>query len=398
MAGCGGAGDGSSHSPSARVRPAFGLTEDNAQLLGGAPSGGEPQAVTQARRELAGLRPRYVRLLVDWAALQPDPTRPPALEVTVAGCARTTEPCLGYDGVAAELSAIASRQRSEKGDYQVLVDILGMPAWAAAPAHGCDDAGVRGADAQTLKPSALPAYEALIADLLALGRREGVRLAYWSPWNEPNNPGFLAPQRAACQATASVLAPGAYVTLASAMAGQLARDGGGGQLVLGELAAYATPSPHRTTVAEFISAIPRALLCSASVISLHAYASWDTGETPGAEPVAALEHVLASADGGCAHAKPIWITETGAGAPHPGGHRSGSTVEELEGCRALAARLAEWSTEPAVAAIFQYTFREDPSYPVGLVSADLEHRYPTYGLWRRFEQATPAAALGDACQ
>jgi hypothetical protein len=380
--------------PTVRARPAFGLTEDDAQLLGGAPAGIQPEAVTQAGRELAELRPRYVRLLIDWAALQPDPSRPPDLEAAVAGCARTTAPCLGYGGVAAELAAVAARQRSDPGGYRVLVDVLGMPAWAAAPRHGC---GGGRADAQTLAPAALPAYEALVADLLALGRREGVRLAYWSPWNEPNNPSFLSPQRAACLATAPALAPSAYATLARAMAARLGSEGAGDRLVLGELAAYESPSPHRTSIAEFLSALPGPLLCSAAAISLHVYASWGADASAG-EPVATLEQALAGAGGGCARVKPVWITETGAGAPHPGARRVGGAVEEREGCRALAARLEGWSAEPEVAVVFQYTFREDPAYPVGLVSADLEHLYPAYGLWRRFEQAANAGSLDAACE
>jgi hypothetical protein len=334
-----------------------------------------------------------VRLLIDWAALQPDPSRPPDLEATVAGCARTTAPCVGYGGVAAELAAIAARQRSDPQGYRVLVDVLGMPAWAAAPPHGCD--GGR-ADAQTLAPAALPAYEALISDLLALGRREGVRLEYWSPWNEPNNPSFLSPQRAACLATAPALAPGVYATLAQAMAARLEDEGPGDRLVLGELAAYESPSPHRTSITEFLSALPGPLLCSVAAVSLHVYASWGSDASAG-EPVATLEQALAGAAGGCARAKPVWITETGAGAPHPGARRDGGAVEQHEGCRALATRLEGWSAESQVAVVFQYTFREDPAYPVGLVSADLKHLYPVYGLWRSFGRAPDAGSLGAAC-
>ena len=42
--------------------------------------------------------------------------------------------------------------------------------------------------------------------------------------------------------------------------------------------------------------------------------------------------------GGCAAGAPLWITETGAGAPHPGARRPAARpAQELEACRALAA-------------------------------------------------------------
>ena len=85
--------------------PGFGLTEDNAQLLS-APQTGAPVAaqVQAARARLTALHPSYVRLLIDWAALQPDQRGAPALQAQVDGCARQTEPCAGYDGIAAELA------------------------------------------------------------------------------------------------------------------------------------------------------------------------------------------------------------------------------------------------------------------------------------------------------
>ena len=41
--------------------------------------------------------------------------------------------------------------------------------------------------------------------LLALGREQGVALSWWSPWNEPNNPVFLSPQRIRRRAVPSLL-------------------------------------------------------------------------------------------------------------------------------------------------------------------------------------------------
>src|SRR5204863_7186794 len=71
--------------------PVFGLTENNAALLW-SPAIGDPRAtglagvaapdrrrIVAARQMLTALHPRFVRLLVNWAALQPDPARPAEL-------------------------------------------------------------------------------------------------------------------------------------------------------------------------------------------------------------------------------------------------------------------------------------------------------------------------------
>ncbi len=222
-------------------RPAFGITEDNADLLWNPAATAPPQAAAflPARRELTALHPRYIRLLIDWAALQPSAQNPPDLRAPVSGCARQVGPCGNYEGVAGELAAIASQQRAARAEgrqgFDVVIDILGAPAWAALPPHGCELAATP-ASARPIGGAALAGYRALIAGLLALAAREGVQLPWWSPWNEPNDPRFLAPQRAACGPDAEPLAPAVYSQLAEAMAaagtardragsGQSAREG-----------------------------------------------------------------------------------------------------------------------------------------------------------------------------
>ncbi len=133
--------------------------------------------------------------------------------------------------MAGELEAIASQQRaaSARGEAapQVVIDLLGAPAWATLAPHGCEAPGAEPA-ARALSPGALPAYRALISALLALGRREGVALPWWAPWNEPDNPRFLTPQRASCSTAGEPLAPASYAELARAAAGELKASGGGG--------------------------------------------------------------------------------------------------------------------------------------------------------------------------
>ncbi len=72
------------------------------------------------------------------------------------------------------------------------------------------------------------------------------------------------------------------------------------------------------------------------------------------------------------------MTEAGAGAPRPGRPRSGSASEQSAGASALAAQLERWRADPRVAAVFQYSFREDPAYPVGLADPSLRRLYETY--------------------
>jgi hypothetical protein len=377
--------------------PAFGLTEEDAPLLSDAPPAPATPAgaglVAAARERLAALHPGFVRLLVDWAALQPDPRAPPALEASVDGCARETGPCAGYRGIAAELAAIGAQQRADRAGgrtaYQVVLDVFGVPAWAAQPAAGCEPPATQ-PFSRPITAAGLAGYRALIRSLLALGAREGVELSWWSPWNEPNNPQFLGPQRASCASSSRPLAPAVYAQLAQAMAGELDADGATHHLLLGELAGYTTGSPERTSVAEFVAALPEGIACLSADWAIHAYASYASAASSG-DPVAALESAL-ERRGGCARGARVWITEAGAGAPHPGRRRPPDAAAEHEGCLALGAQLERWAADPRVEAIFQYTFRDDPAFPVGLLSADLAHVRRTYGLWQQY---TRARALGQ---
>ncbi len=409
LGGCGGASrhraraGSSANAVPAPSGPAFGISEDNADLLW--PPGAQAPAAAApflaARRDLSALHPRYIRLLVDWAALQPSPGEAPDLSAPQSGCARDTGPCGRYPGLAGDLAAIAAAQRAAHAEGrpppEPVVDILDTPGWAASPPHGCERAGTP-PGARTPARSALPSYERLIGALLALARGEGVALRWWSPWNEPNDPRFLSPQREACGSGASPAAPAAYAALAIAMSEELHAQAPSAQMLLGELGGYASSSAHRLGIADFVAALPAQAICLSATWSVHSYA----GRAPGAatqDPVRLLERALA-ARGGCAARAQIWVTESGAGAAEPGRPREGGRAEERGACTALAAQVLGWRADPRVGAIFQYEFRDDPAYPVGLASADLAALTSTYRMWSALQREagrSEAPSAGALC-
>jgi hypothetical protein len=404
--GCGGSHGGSASVSSsaatglpAPIPPgaAFGLTEDDAALLWDPGSRSPPlgagaagASIRRARAQLNALHPSYIRLLVDWAALQPDPARPAELEARVSGCARDVGPCVGYAGIDEQLAAIASRQHAARlagiPAPEVVIQILGTPAWAARAPSGCEPRGTT-FFSRPVSEAALGAYRALIGSLLALGAREGVALPWWSPWNEPNDPVFISPQRASCAASSPSLSPAVYSELARAMAAELHAAGGAHQMLLGELNAFRSDSPDRTSIQSFIAALPTDVICLGDVFSIHVYAR--SHGASGVDPVQSLESAL-DARGSCGRAARIWVTEAGAGAPHPGSPRPPGAADEEDGCHALAGQLIRWYSDPRVGAVFQYTFREDPAFPVGLESADLSHTYPAYQLWLTYSHRLAA--------
>ena len=76
-----------------------------------------------------------------------------------------------------------------------LVVLHGTPEWAARPAGGCerDETMPRSRPARDMAD-----YGRFVGAVLALARDVGAELRYWSPWNEPNHPYFISPQRQEC--------------------------------------------------------------------------------------------------------------------------------------------------------------------------------------------------------
>ena len=180
------------------ARPS-GLTEDNADLLWArgcrARAGGA--AFQRSRERLTALHPRYMRLLVNWAALQPPPDRPPAL----AGAgrrlrARGRRRAAPTPALRGELAAIASQQRAARAGaagYEVVLDSSASrpgrrspPRRVRARRHACLRRGRSAAPA-------LAGYRALIRSLLALAAREGVALAVVEPVERAQRPALPQP-------------------------------------------------------------------------------------------------------------------------------------------------------------------------------------------------------------
>ena len=388
--------------PAPRPRPAaltlaVGVTEANANLIVSRQARPDVGAFTPWRDRLAALRPRYFRLAVDWAQLQPDPNGPIHWDKPADGCMRGQPPCVPYAGLRDVLRAVRSQQQAI-GGFEVLVAPYGVPDWAARAAGGCERSNI-GPRSRPITDVGLEGYRAMIRSLLTLAREEMVELRWWTPWNEPNGPFFISPQRHGCSTNSTALAPGVYTRLARALRDELDAAPGRLRLVVGELADVSDRRRYAASIPEFFDALPDDLLCAADVFSQHAYAQrGQEADDPGA--VRQLERTLAGRR--CTRGKPIWVTETGVGGAHVGDRRAGGPATQRADCRAMAVSLARWRRDPRVTAAFQYTFRDDPVFPVGLADASLTRTWPAYDLWlawggRRAPDG-PEPALPAACE
>lgn len=357
--------------PPAKLSPPLdiGLTESDPQLL----VRGEPGS---AGAEAVALHPRYVRVLVNWSRVQPRASRAPDWDVPAGGCPPAVTRCKSERGLRGLLRAIKAR-RAADGGWEVLVVPFFTPSWAAVPRDGCERPGTL---ARARMPRIGP-YRRFLRALQRLGDELDMKLPYWTPWNEPNHPAFLNPQRRVCDASSPALAPDLYAHLVRAAALEL-RDGQ--QLVLGGLAGLDAPRRYGASAPEFVAALPQDVACLGRAFAQHTYIG-ERGRR--GRPAAAVDPSAATAKAGAlldavigalnAHgcSTPIWITETGTFD-----HR----------CEAMAAVLAAWANDPRIEAAFQYTFRDAASFPVGLVSSSLHTTYGSYDAWLSFARAEGA--------
>jgi hypothetical protein len=360
-------------------RLALGLTEANPSLI----SPGEVATDFPAWRDrVAALRPTYYRVVVDWAKIQPDAGRPPDLTAEQDGCMRGIAPCGPYAGLRAQLTAARDQQRHD-GGFAVVVVLQGVPDWADHGPRGCERSRTLPRN-RPITRAGLDGYRRLIRDVLALGRELDVPLRWWSPWNEPNHPAFISPQRNRCIAEARTVAPRAYARLARAARTELAAAPGRHDLVLGDLAGVEGPTKKVTGVGEFVDHLPDDVACSAAVWAQHNYAQ-PGGGAPDA--VGELERALARRP--CTAGTPIWVTETGVGGARLGRARKTTPAALARQCRSYAHALERWDADPQVTAAFQYTFREDPAFLVGLADPALTRTFPPYELLLAWATARP---------
>jgi hypothetical protein len=370
---------------------AIGMTEINPDLFW---HGKDVGAFGPWRDRFEALKPPLYRLTVDWATLQPEQDGPIDWNKASDGCMRGLQPCRPYDGIRDTLRAIRSQQQAGNG-FATMVVIYGTPDWAAGPAHGCERDGIT-ARSRPITEAGLEGYKRLIDSLQDLAKREGVDINWWSPWNEPNGPFFISPQRERCKGSSKSLAPAVYANLALAMRGELKP---GQQLVVGELAGLEDARKFGSSISEFFDGLPDDVVCNAGVFAQHAYSKrGDKADDPGA--VGNLEHVLDRRP--CTKGKPIWVTESGVGGPHVGDERSPKDESIRADCQALNVSLRRWNDDPRVDAVFQYTFRDDPIFPVGLVDAKLTKTWPAYDLFKAWggdrKPDGPAPPLPAACR
>ena len=369
----------------------LGITEFNPKFVWPAEDRTLSEPFATWRGEFQALRPRIIRLALDWPWLQPAASRRPDLDRPSDGCSRGMPPCLGWRGVREQLAALAALQR--RSGVQVLVTVTGTPEWAApATVDGC----VRPTDPPRSRPprdDALWAYRRLVRTVLRAAGREGIELRYWSPWNEPNHPYFLTPQRGICDRGSPTIAIEPYLKLVKALDRVLRRAPGEQQRLLGELAATRDGSMVTTGVAEFIAALPKDVVCSSPVWLQHAYVG----------SARSVELAIAALDAhGCEHPHAVWLTETGLGTavarppadtPPP--------QDRPDACTRLHGWLLRWYEHPRVTAALQYTFREDPAFRTGLVPAAMDRAYPTLRPWQvwgqRADSGQPPPTLEETC-
>lgn len=359
--------------PLATPKPALdlGMTESDPRLLDT-----RPKRFPATR--LAALKPRYVRVLVDWNRVQPRRNLRPNWNAPGGGCPHRKPRCKSL-GLRSLLESIRARSQAD-GGWQVVVVPYFTPRWAARPKVGCER---RGTTAKARMPR-IAYYRRFLRRVQALGDELRLKLAYWTPWNEPNHPAFLNPQRQRCSTSSPALAPALYAQLARAAAKELRA---GQQLVIGELAGLTRSKATSSSVSEFTRALPSDVACGARAFAQHAYIGEPGrhGRAPlRVDPAAAVRNTTAIVDSvdsalrshGCQ--LPLWISEAGTFD-----HR----------CEAMAAALGAWARDPRVQAAFQFTFREATAFPVGLVSHSLRRTYGSYRAWRAF-----AGAAGEIPQ
>ena len=380
---------------------AVGLTETNAGLLANPQLSPSPRSRRQGWRDrLTALRPRPLPAhgRLGGHAARPRPAREPR-SGAVDGCSRGQPPCVPSSGVRDVLRSVAMQQRAGNG-CDVLVVIYGVPDWAAAPAWRLRARPTSGRARAPIADGALPAYRALVRAIADAGTAEGVSIRWWSPWNEANGPFFVSPQRGACDRSSPL-------ALARRLHEARARDARRARRAARRPGAWPSASspacPGRRCAAaassEFFAGLPDDVVCAAGVFTQHAYA--ERGDPDAATgPVDQLEAALAE-PAVRRRASRSGSPRRASAAPTSAASAPAARRACAADCRAMDAVLRRWDLDPRVEAAFQYTFRDDPSFPVGLADAALHAAVaglrPVAAWGGQRPAAAPPPELPDAC-
>ena len=334
-------------------------------------------------------KPAYYRLMVDWRRLQPPADAPPDWDPPVRRLpARHRRRARSPPASATILRAIRARQQAD-GGWQVVVDAsTARPDWALRGGV----AGLRhGPPARTSTRTARSCARSATSPPRRASRSAGGRRG-----TSPTTPSSSArsagvPRRDADAADARR----EYANIVLALQAELGprrppRARRGRRL-------RPARAPGAVGAAEFAAALPaRASSARAtSGPSTPTCARTDDGRAAAAttdDTSLAGDRTRRATRRSCATSSPRWTptaasAATGSGSPRPASAARArartarpTTRPTARSCEAMDGALRCWADDPRVDAAFQYTFREDTSFPVGL--ADARPRSPVPQLRR----------------
>ena len=284
------------------------------------------------------------------------------------------------------------------GVPQVQIVIAGVPDWAASPASGCErkDAGPR---SRPINAAGLEAYKALITQVAALAAEQGADgpvvepmeraqpprlhqpaargLQPWTRprWRRPSTPSWCSPPRPRWTPRPAISS--------SCSARWPARP---------------SPRPRRSTVAGDGRRAARRGACARAGHG-PSTTTRRSRRIP-ASPTRSSRWSRRSTRGRARRARTSGSPRPASAATTPALERPLDDASLRAQCRAQDAALRRWADDPRVDAAFQYTFREDTAYPVGLADAGLTRIYPTYDLWAAWGArgpTDPPPALPPSC-
>ena len=145
----------------------------------------------------------------------------------------------------------------------------GVPDWAARQPGGCERADI-GPRSRPITDAGLQRLPAADPRPARARPRRGRRAAWWSPWNEPNQPFFISPQRRDVRRRrAGAVARRLHADRPGA-ARRARRATAPAQLVLGEMAGVDGPTPRATGIARVRPRAARRRRLRGDVWSQHA--------------------------------------------------------------------------------------------------------------------------------